>query len=137
MGGNQTLAVAIPHLDRFAYIGVYSSGLLGAFPGLAAAAAARRRPQRLRQRRAPQLRPRQRRPRPAADGGEWEKENAATLDNANLKKGLKAVLVRHRQGRLPADDDERDRRAVQEARLHAGLQGDGRAATRGSTGATT
>ena len=30
MGGSQTLNVAIPHLDKFAYIGVYSSGLLGA-----------------------------------------------------------------------------------------------------------
>ena len=33
MGGGQTLNVAIPRLERFAYIGVYSSGLLGAFPG--------------------------------------------------------------------------------------------------------
>ena len=32
MGGLQTLEVAIPRLDRFAYIGVYSSGLIGAFP---------------------------------------------------------------------------------------------------------
>ncbi len=32
MGGMQTLEVAIPRLDRFAYIGVYSSGLIGAFP---------------------------------------------------------------------------------------------------------
>ena len=34
MGGNHALQVGIPHLNRFAYIGVYSSGLLGAFPGL-------------------------------------------------------------------------------------------------------
>ena len=32
MGGGHTLNVAIPRLERFAYIGVYSSGLLGAFP---------------------------------------------------------------------------------------------------------
>ena len=32
MGGWQTLNVAIPRLERFAYIGVYSSGLIGAFP---------------------------------------------------------------------------------------------------------
>ena len=32
MGGNQTLHIAIPQLEKFAYIGVYSSGLLGAFP---------------------------------------------------------------------------------------------------------
>src|SRR5439155_6650790 len=33
MGGSQTLNIAIPHLDKFAYIGVYSSGLIGAFGG--------------------------------------------------------------------------------------------------------
>jgi enterochelin esterase-like enzyme len=32
MGGNQTLHVAIPRLDQFAYVGVFSSGLLGAAP---------------------------------------------------------------------------------------------------------
>src|SRR5215472_184945 len=32
MGGNQTLNIAIPHLDKFAYIGVYSSGLFGIIP---------------------------------------------------------------------------------------------------------
>ena len=42
MGENQTLNAAIPHLDKFAYIGVYSSGLIG---GLGAAA--KRRPGRL------------------------------------------------------------------------------------------
>jgi len=31
MGGNQTLNIAIPHLDKFAYIGVFSSGLIGSF----------------------------------------------------------------------------------------------------------
>jgi enterochelin esterase family protein len=31
MGGGQTLQVAVPRLERFAYIGVFSSGLLGAF----------------------------------------------------------------------------------------------------------
>lgn len=31
MGGSQTLNAAIPHLDKFAYIGVYSSGLIGSF----------------------------------------------------------------------------------------------------------
>jgi enterochelin esterase-like enzyme len=29
MGGGQTLNIAIPHLDKFAYIGVYSSGVFG------------------------------------------------------------------------------------------------------------
>jgi enterochelin esterase family protein len=101
MGGNHTLQVAIPHLDQFAYIGVYSSGLLGAFPGLgggrrgappaaspAAAPGAA----------APAAAPSSAAPAPAAAPPpapaaptveEWEKTNAATLDNANLKKGLK------------------------------------------------
>ena len=34
MGGNHTLHIAFPHLEKFAYIGVYSSGLFGAFPEL-------------------------------------------------------------------------------------------------------
>src|SRR3982751_2718154 len=38
MGGTQTLAVSVPRLERFGYIGVFSSGLIGAFPQLAAAA---------------------------------------------------------------------------------------------------
>ncbi len=90
MGGSQTLAVAIPRLDQFAYIGVYSSGLIGAFPELAGrgrgnapaapatppAPAAATAP-------APQAGP------PTA--AEWEKANAATLDNAALKKGLRLV----------------------------------------------
>lgn len=92
MGGNHALQVAIPHLDRFAYIGVYSSGLLGAFPGLggpgrgatppAAAAAAPAAPA----------------PAPAAaapaasqtpTAADWEKQHASKLDDAGLKKGLK------------------------------------------------
>jgi hypothetical protein len=40
MGGGQTLYISIPHLDKFAYIGVYSSGLFG-IPGGAPAAAVR------------------------------------------------------------------------------------------------
>jgi enterochelin esterase-like enzyme len=71
MGGSQTLSIGIPHLDKFAYIGVYSSGLLGSRPAPAAPGAA-----------APAA--------PAAQfGGAWAQQNAATLDNAALKKGLK------------------------------------------------
>jgi enterochelin esterase-like enzyme len=97
MGGNHTLQVAIPNLDKFGYIGVYSSGLLGAFPGLgggrrgappAAAAPAATAPA------APA--PAAAAPAPAAPAGppaptaeDWEKANAATLSNAALKKGLK------------------------------------------------
>ena len=74
MGGLQTLEVAIPRLERFAYVGVYSSGLIGTFPnaggrGAAAAAAT---------------------PAPAGPV-EWEKVNAAKLDDANLKKGLRLL----------------------------------------------
>jgi enterochelin esterase family protein len=94
MGGNHALQVGIPHLNRFGYIGVYSSGLLGAFPGLgggrrgaappaapsaAAPAAAPAAPPAAAAPAAPQ----------APTAADWEKENAATLANANLKKGLK------------------------------------------------
>ncbi len=80
MGGNQTLQVAIPRLERFGYVGVFSSGLLGAFPelargrGTAPAAPAPGAPP-----------PAQ--PQTAAD---WEKLHAATLDNPALKKGVRA-----------------------------------------------
>jgi enterochelin esterase family protein len=80
MGGSQTLNIAIPHLNRFAYIGVFSSGLIGEFPaasrgGRGAAAA-------------PPVAP------PAAvaqNPNTWENRNLAMLDNASLKKGLKLV----------------------------------------------
>jgi hypothetical protein len=39
MGGNQTLNIAIPHLDRFAYIGVFSSGIISGARGAAPPAA--------------------------------------------------------------------------------------------------
>ena len=73
MGGGQTLNIAIPNLTDYAYIGVFSSGLIGggrgrgAAPAPAGAAAA-----------------------PAPPFGEaWEKRNLAMLDNAAAKKGLK------------------------------------------------
>jgi enterochelin esterase family protein len=75
MGGGQTLQVAIPRLERFGYIGVYSSGLLGAFPQLATTGG-----------RGGAAPPGTEPPPTAAD---WEKANAATLDNAALKKGLR------------------------------------------------
>ena len=62
MGGSQTLNIAFPHLDRFAYIGVYSSGLIGEFPGGT-----------------------------PATGANWETRNLPMLDNASLKKGLKLL----------------------------------------------
>ena len=78
MGGSQTLNIAIPNLTDYAYVGVFSSGLLGGGGGGRGRGAA-----------------------PAAEGaaapatpappfGEaWEKRNVAMLDNAAAKKGLK------------------------------------------------
>jgi len=75
MGGSQTLNIAIPHLDKFAYVGVFSSGLIGSFggrPGAAPAGAA---------------------PAPPAPppGPTWEEQHLADLDNAAAKKGLKLL----------------------------------------------
>jgi enterochelin esterase family protein len=69
MGGNQTLNIAIPNLEKFGYIGVYSSGLFGAFPAAGRGGAAPATP-------------------PPA-GNDWESRNAAKLDDAGAKKGLK------------------------------------------------
>lgn len=75
MGGSQTLNIAIPHLQKFAYVGVFSSGILGgggrgrgAAPSAAAPAA----------------------PEPPF-GETWEKANLASLDNAAAKKGLRLL----------------------------------------------
>jgi enterochelin esterase family protein len=71
MGGGQTLQVAIPRLERFAFIGVFSSGLLGAFPA-----------------RGPSDTPPSGVP-PAAV--EWERAHASKLDDAGLKRGLRLM----------------------------------------------
>jgi enterochelin esterase-like enzyme len=65
MGGYQTLNIAVAHLDRFAYIGVFSSGIFGGPAGPGAA------------------------PTPFGEG--WEKQNLANLDNAAAKRGLKLL----------------------------------------------
>jgi len=62
MGGAQTLNIGIPHLDQFAYLGVYSSGIFGIIPRPNA---------------------------PAAQGPTFEEQHMAILDDAKLKKGLK------------------------------------------------
>lgn len=67
MGGSQTLNIAIPNLDRFSYMGVFSSGLLGSFGGRRGGATN------------------------APAGPTWEEQHKAVLDNAKLKKGLKLV----------------------------------------------
>jgi enterochelin esterase-like enzyme len=83
MGGSQTVYVSVAHLDKFAYIGVYSSGLIGAFGGgrggrgaAAADAPAPANPV----------------PNPAANNASrFEEEYKANLDNPALKKGLKLI----------------------------------------------
>jgi enterochelin esterase family protein len=72
MWGSQTLNIAIPHLDKFAYVGVFSSGILGGGGrGRGAAPAAGT-------------------PEPPF-GEAWEKANLASLDNAATKKGLRVL----------------------------------------------
>jgi enterochelin esterase-like enzyme len=64
MGGNQTLNIAIPHLEKFAYVGVFSSGIISGGRGA---------------------------PAPTENtpfGEAWEKQNLAALDNAANKRGL-------------------------------------------------
>ena len=63
MGGGQTLNIAIPHLEKFSYVGVYSSGIFGIVP----------------------------RPGSTTTNNEpsWESQHLSVLDDAKLKKGLK------------------------------------------------
>ena len=65
MGGSQTLNIGIPNLDKFAYIGVYSSGIFGITGGGRGGASA------------------------TATGPAWEEQHKEVLDNAKLKSGLK------------------------------------------------
>lgn len=62
MGGAQTLNIGIPHLDQFAYLGVYSSGIFGITGG----------PGRMQ-----------------TQGPSFEEKNKAILDDPKLKEGLK------------------------------------------------
>ncbi len=70
MGGNQTLNIAIPNLTKFAYVGVFSSGLLNVFGGGRTGAVA-----------------------PAAIGPSWLDQHMAELDNPASKKGLKLIWL--------------------------------------------
>jgi enterochelin esterase-like enzyme len=63
MGGNQTLNIAIPHLEKFAYIGVFSSGIISGGRGAAP-------------------------PQSGPFAAVWEKQNLAALDNTAAKRGL-------------------------------------------------
>src|SRR5439155_22699 len=62
MGGNQTLNIAIPQLERFGYVGVFSSGIISGRGGAAAEG--------------------------ARFGETWETRHLAALDNAATKRGL-------------------------------------------------
>ena len=79
MGGSQSLNIAIPNLQRFAYIGVYSSGLIGEAGGGGRGGRG--------DAPAPAVAPVPATPNPDS----WENRNLATLDNASLKKGLKLI----------------------------------------------
>ena len=62
MGGAQTLNIGIPRLDKFAYLGVFSSGVFGIVPPPNA---------------------------PAPQGPTYEEQHKDVLDNAELKQELK------------------------------------------------
>lgn len=64
MGGAHTLSIAFPQLEKFAYVGVFSSGVFGIAGGGMGG---------------------------APQGPSWEEQNKEKLDNADLKKGLKLV----------------------------------------------
>jgi enterochelin esterase family protein len=66
MGGGQTLNIGIPHLDKFAYLGVYSSGVFGIAGGNRFGANTN-----------------------APAGPTFEERHAAQLNDPKLKKGLK------------------------------------------------
>jgi enterochelin esterase-like enzyme len=71
MGGGQTLNLAIPHQELFGYVGVFSSGIFGAFPI---------------------RRPGDTAPTTAANArSPWEEQHLAELDNAAWKKGLRLL----------------------------------------------
>jgi enterochelin esterase-like enzyme len=62
MGGAQTLNIGIPNLEKFAYLGVFSSGIFGIVPRPGA---------------------------PVPEGPSFEERHHAILDDAKLKDGLK------------------------------------------------
>ena len=82
MGGSQTLNIAIPNLTDYAYIGVFSSGLLGGGGGGRGRGAAPA---------ADAAAPATPAPAPPPFGDAWEKRHAAMLDNAAAKRGLKVL----------------------------------------------
>jgi enterochelin esterase family protein len=72
MGGSQALNIAFTHLDKFAYVGVFSSGLLGGGAGAARGTTAV----------GVSAQP---------FGSAWEQQHAQMLDSAGLKKGVRLI----------------------------------------------
>jgi enterochelin esterase-like enzyme len=64
MGGAQTLNIGIPNLDKFAYLGVYSSGIFGIAGGMGAG---------------------------QSQGPTFEEKHRTMLEDAKLKKGFKLL----------------------------------------------
>jgi enterochelin esterase family protein len=64
MGGGQTLSIGIPHLEKFAYLGVFSSGVFGIVPRTGAA---------------------------APQGPGFEERHQTALDDEKLKEGLELL----------------------------------------------
>ncbi len=67
MGGSQTLNLAFADLERFGYVGVFSSGLIGSFGARRGGAGA------------------------AEAGPSWEERHAAVLEDARLRAGLELL----------------------------------------------
>ena len=94
MGGGQTLNISMSHLDRFAYIGVFSAGVFSFGRGRTVRACA------------------------AARVGAAARRHAG---RRRAETGPEAAVVRHRQRRPPDSDDQGNHRDAEEARLHAGF----------------
>jgi enterochelin esterase-like enzyme len=67
MGGSQSLNIAVAHLGRFGYVGVFSSGIIGAFYAGRAGGP------------------------PLDNGAAWLEHNRVALKDADVKKGLKLL----------------------------------------------
>lgn len=72
MGGMQTLNVAMTDLNKFSYIGVFSSGVFGMAPKTPPKAGGAA-------------------PSPKEPSPDWEQQHLAMLDNGDLKKNLKLL----------------------------------------------
>jgi enterochelin esterase-like enzyme len=90
MGGNHTLHIGVPRLDKFGYIGVYSSGLIGAFPGLGRGGAPVAAPPTATPA-TPSAPPTAPAAPSAMTASEWESAHAKMLADPALKKGLRLL----------------------------------------------